>query len=275
MSPESLELWNRAVRSHKTAALLAQEDPDAAVSRAYYAAFYAVSALFAAQGRTFTRHAGVEAAVHRELVRAGKWSLELGEAFSSLASLRATAGLRSRDSSHPSAGCASGGDGRTDPCGGSCNQLSDVSAKPASSAGVRVRSRRASSTQSPLSLHRGHELLQMPRWSATSRFDDATVSLVLREQSGAEQLREELLPLLGPQSPDDRHQAVNHSRHALLSAGHSSQSVTRTAKGRFITNCSQRPPMSPIPGLPPFSRLCPKGVGSRSSCRRQPPFPMD
>ena len=91
MSPESLELWNRAVRSHKTAAMLAQEDPDAAVSRAYYAAFYAVSALFAAQGRTFSRHAGVEAAVHRDLVRAGKWSLELGEAFSSLASLRATA----------------------------------------------------------------------------------------------------------------------------------------------------------------------------------------
>ena len=91
MSPESTELWNRAVRSHKTAAMLAQEDPDAAVSRAYYAAFYAVSALFAAQGRTFTRHAGVEAAVHRDLVRAGTWPVELGEAFSSLATLRATA----------------------------------------------------------------------------------------------------------------------------------------------------------------------------------------
>ena len=91
MSPEALELWSRAARSHKTAAMLAQEDPDAAVSRAYYAAFYAVSALFASQGRTFTRHTGVEAAVHRDLVRAGKWPVELGEAFSSLASLRAAA----------------------------------------------------------------------------------------------------------------------------------------------------------------------------------------
>jgi uncharacterized protein (UPF0332 family) len=47
MNQEALALWLRAVRSYKSAAKLADEDPDAAASRTYYAAFHAVSALFA------------------------------------------------------------------------------------------------------------------------------------------------------------------------------------------------------------------------------------
>jgi len=62
--------------------------PDAAASRAYYAAFYAVSALLALEGKTFTRHSGVEAAVHRDLVRRGRWSRDLGAIYTGLLRLR-------------------------------------------------------------------------------------------------------------------------------------------------------------------------------------------
>jgi uncharacterized protein (UPF0332 family) len=59
-------------------------DPDTAASKAYYSAFYAVSALFLVEGRSFTRHAAVEAAVHRDLVNTGVWSKELGKQYSRL-----------------------------------------------------------------------------------------------------------------------------------------------------------------------------------------------
>ena len=90
MNQEALDLWTRACRSHQTSSLLTRVDPDAAASRAYYAAFYAVSALFALQGKTFTKHAALEAAVHRDLVKTGIWTEHLGSAFSWLAGLRKT-----------------------------------------------------------------------------------------------------------------------------------------------------------------------------------------
>ena len=90
MNHETHDLWLRAVRSYKTASKLVEEDPDAAASRAYYAAFYAVPALLALQGKTFTQHRAVEAAVHRDLVQAQTWSVELGAAFSWLVRLRRT-----------------------------------------------------------------------------------------------------------------------------------------------------------------------------------------
>jgi len=65
-------------------------DPDCSASRAYYAAFYAVSALFALQGKTFSRHSGLMTAVHRDLVKSGHWPEELGKDYSSLLELRIT-----------------------------------------------------------------------------------------------------------------------------------------------------------------------------------------
>lgn len=90
MTREALHLWNRAVRALHAATLLVVEDPDSAASRAYYAAFHAVSAVFALQGRTFRKHTAVEAAVHRDLVRKGLWVASLGEDFSALSQLRYT-----------------------------------------------------------------------------------------------------------------------------------------------------------------------------------------
>ena len=91
MRPEIEDLWHRALRTLETARLVADSDPDSAASRAYYAAYYGVSALFVFEGKTFRRHSGVEAAVHRDLVKAGRWPTDLGAAFSDLAKMRATA----------------------------------------------------------------------------------------------------------------------------------------------------------------------------------------
>ena len=75
--------WDRAIDALRDAQLLlANGGFDGAVSRAYYAAFHAVTALFVLEGRTFTKHAAVEAAVHRDLVKAGRWPSDLGRDFS-------------------------------------------------------------------------------------------------------------------------------------------------------------------------------------------------
>lgn len=61
---------------------------NAAASRAYYAVFYAVSAVFALEGKAFRRHSALEAAVHRDLVRSGRWPARLGEGYSQLLKTR-------------------------------------------------------------------------------------------------------------------------------------------------------------------------------------------
>jgi uncharacterized protein (UPF0332 family) len=90
MSAEAQAQWDRAVRSLRAAELLVETDPDSAASRAYYAAFHAASALFAMTGRTFTKHSALEAAVHRDLVRAGQWGAALGQDYTFLRELRLT-----------------------------------------------------------------------------------------------------------------------------------------------------------------------------------------
>lgn len=90
MSPEACDWIERAMQVLSSAELLADSDPDASASRAYYAAFYAVSALFSAEGKSFRKHSAVEAAVHRDLVREGRWPPELGEAYTRLQLRRLT-----------------------------------------------------------------------------------------------------------------------------------------------------------------------------------------
>lgn len=90
MNREALDLWDRALEALRASEAVLEVSADAAASRAYYAAFYAVSALFAAEGTTFKRHSAVEAAVHRELVRSGRWGAELGASYTKLFELRQT-----------------------------------------------------------------------------------------------------------------------------------------------------------------------------------------
>ena len=82
------DLWTRAVKALQVAKFTVGVDFDTAASKAYYAAFYAVSALFAVQGQNFTKHTAVEGAVHRDLVKTGAWPPELGEKYSRLVESR-------------------------------------------------------------------------------------------------------------------------------------------------------------------------------------------
>jgi uncharacterized protein (UPF0332 family) len=84
----ALDLWKRAVNALKSAEALLSISSDDAASRAYYAAFHAVSAMFAIDNKSFSKHSAVRTAVHRDLVNTGLWSRELGEAFDALWELR-------------------------------------------------------------------------------------------------------------------------------------------------------------------------------------------
>jgi len=48
--------WQRALAALDIAKQAVETDPDSAASRAYYAAFHALTALFALRGQTFSKH---------------------------------------------------------------------------------------------------------------------------------------------------------------------------------------------------------------------------
>lgn len=68
--------------------LLALKHYDDTASRAYYAAFYAATAILASKGLKFSKHRGLIAAVHRDLVRQGTISADAGRGLSRLFELR-------------------------------------------------------------------------------------------------------------------------------------------------------------------------------------------
>lgn len=88
MSALTRALWRRAEAALDGARLLVSVDPDGSASRAYYAAFNAVSAFFARRETTFVKHKAVETAVHRDLVLTGIWPKALGADYSFLHRLR-------------------------------------------------------------------------------------------------------------------------------------------------------------------------------------------
>jgi uncharacterized protein (UPF0332 family) len=84
----ALLLWRKAVEDLSAIRLLGPSFANITASRAYYAVFHAVSAHFALQGREFTRHQAVQAAVHRDLVKPGIWSVDHGRWYDELLELR-------------------------------------------------------------------------------------------------------------------------------------------------------------------------------------------
>ena len=88
MTGEARDYWVRALENLRIAGKIAAEASDIAASRTYYAAFYAVSALFALRGKSFPKHSAVKAAVHRDLIKPGEWPEELGRAYTRLLELR-------------------------------------------------------------------------------------------------------------------------------------------------------------------------------------------
>jgi len=76
-------LMEKASRSLEAATYLAEEGfYEFAISRAYYAAFYAASALLLTEGLVFRRHSGVIAAIHQHFVKTQRLPREQGQALS-------------------------------------------------------------------------------------------------------------------------------------------------------------------------------------------------
>lgn len=82
--------WQRAIDTLVTGKKVLESDPDSAASRAYYAAFHALTALFALQEKSFTKHAALRSAFHRELIKPGFLPNELGRDFDFLMDMRET-----------------------------------------------------------------------------------------------------------------------------------------------------------------------------------------
>jgi uncharacterized protein (UPF0332 family) len=79
----------RARKSLEAAQKLRQNGyQDFAASRAYYAAFYAASALVVNNGLDSNKHSGVIAVIHRDFVRTGKLDKEHGKNLNWLFELR-------------------------------------------------------------------------------------------------------------------------------------------------------------------------------------------
>lgn len=60
---------------------LQAERLDFAVNRAYYACFYAASAVMLQKGKQFVKHAGLRGAIHKDLIKAGKLAPQWGKVF--------------------------------------------------------------------------------------------------------------------------------------------------------------------------------------------------
>ena len=79
--------WTRALEAWEAATEITKAYGSIA-NRCYYAAFHAISALFALEGRSFRTHAGVHHAMNRDLVKTGKWSSDLGTEYNFLLKVR-------------------------------------------------------------------------------------------------------------------------------------------------------------------------------------------
>ena len=84
-------LWDRAVLTIYAAKRTLSFSSDTAANRAYYAAFYAVSALLASEEKFYKKHTALRAAVHKDLVHTGRWSSGLGDDYDKLHKLRSVA----------------------------------------------------------------------------------------------------------------------------------------------------------------------------------------
>lgn len=77
--------WDKAQESLRAAHReLAADAYTFAINRAYYALFYAVSALLLEKGRRFSKHSGVRAAFNRDLIKPGRLSRKHGELYNQL-----------------------------------------------------------------------------------------------------------------------------------------------------------------------------------------------
>ncbi len=59
-----------------------------AINRLYYSLFYAISALYAAKGKSYTKHSAIRAAFHRDFVKPGIVKKRIGRLYDELFNAR-------------------------------------------------------------------------------------------------------------------------------------------------------------------------------------------
>jgi len=86
---EAARLWmEKADDALRTAKRERELSPPSSLNRAYYACFYAATAVLISEGRQFVKHAGVRSAIHKYLIHEGHLPKELGDAYDNLMSVR-------------------------------------------------------------------------------------------------------------------------------------------------------------------------------------------
>jgi len=82
---ESIRLFmEKADEALRAAHQIRETSPSTAVSRSYYACFYAASAVLLVEGRKFVKHATLRGALHKLLVRTGRFSKGLAAEYGKL-----------------------------------------------------------------------------------------------------------------------------------------------------------------------------------------------
>ncbi len=86
---EAARLWmEKADDALRTAKRERELSPASSLNRAYYACFYAATAVLITEGRHFVKHAGVRSAIHKYLIHEGRLPKELGDAYDNLMKVR-------------------------------------------------------------------------------------------------------------------------------------------------------------------------------------------
>lgn len=83
---EAIRYWGEKALESLEAARRDQEAESFsfAINRAYYALFYAVSALLLEEGRRFEKHSGVRAAFNQHLIKTGRLGRKHGDLYNRL-----------------------------------------------------------------------------------------------------------------------------------------------------------------------------------------------
>ncbi len=86
-----MSLWARAWGALESAAKLLENSPNDSASRSYYAAFHAVSALLALDGKTFKSHKELWVNFRKDIIKTGRWENRFSELVRELSTDRETA----------------------------------------------------------------------------------------------------------------------------------------------------------------------------------------
>lgn len=87
----AVSLWARAWGALESAAKLLENSPNDSASRSYYAAFHAVSALLALDGKTFKSHKELWVNFRKDIIKTGRWENRFSELVRELSTDRETA----------------------------------------------------------------------------------------------------------------------------------------------------------------------------------------